>query len=91
MQTSDNASHAAGPKAAPPAVGEGGSTSLRTTSPRAVMAVSLLPGTWPLAATAGSRGAGVRAVALTFLGLRVGDLQVAVGRLQLLSPHNLLL
>lgn len=54
------------------------------------MAVSRPPGPRPPAPVLPGPGRRVR-LALTFLRLRVGDLQVAVGGLQLLPPHDLLL
>ena len=75
----------------PLAINESHPQSVRTNSPtRDIMAVSLLPGTSPPASLFHQPGSGARA-ALTFFRLCVGDLQVAVGSFQLLSPHNLLL
>lgn len=73
------------------AINESRTKSVRTGSPtRDVMAVSLLPGTSPPASIFNQQGCGAQ-TSLTFFRLRVGDLQVAVGSFQLLSPHNLLL
>lgn len=54
------------------------------------MAVSPLPGISQPGSSFKQQVSGAH-VALTFFRLRVGDLQVAVGSFQLLSPHNLLL
>lgn len=93
-QTSNKPVKLPGRPLQPLGLNESCTKSIRMNSPtRDVMAVSLLPGNQYLAQLVSifNQQLSGAHVALTFFRLRVGDLQVAVGSFQLLSPHNLLL